>query len=101
MALKPHALLRASTFPVAAFAVSALLVATFAASAVFAQEPQATHPQAQAPQNLPAIVVTTAVNRTLVDRVIGTGTVKPVEEVYIQPQVEGLSIRTLKADVGD
>ena len=40
---------------------------------------------------------TTAVNRTLVDRVIGTGTVKPVEEVYIQPQVEGLSIRTLKA----
>ena len=87
MARKPHALLRAST----------LLVAAFAASAAFAQEPKAT----QAPQNLPAIVVTKAVNRTLVDRVIGTGTVKPVEEVYIQPQVEGLSIRTLKADVGD
>ncbi|MGO8433515.1 efflux transporter periplasmic adaptor subunit, partial [Rhizobium johnstonii] len=47
------------------------------------------------------IVVTTAVSRTLVDRVIGTGTVKPFEEVYIQPQVAGLSIRTLKADVGD
>lgn len=101
MALKPHALLRASTFPVAAFAVSTLLAAAFAASAVFAEEPQTTPPQAQASQNLPAIVVTTAVNRTLVDRVIGTGTVKPVEEVYIQPQVEGLSIRTLKADVGD
>ncbi|WP_416064444.1 efflux RND transporter periplasmic adaptor subunit [Rhizobium sp. ZK1] len=101
MALKPHALLRASTFPVAAFAVSALLAAAFAASAVFAEEPQVTHAQTQASQNLPAIVVTTAVNRTLVDRVIGTGTVKPVEEVYIQPQVEGLSIRTLKADVGD
>lgn len=101
MALKPQALLRASTFPVAASAVSVLLATAFTASAVFAQESQATHPQAQASQNLPAIVVTTAVNRTLVDRVIGTGTVKPVEEVYIQPQVEGLSIRTLKADVGD
>lgn len=91
MARKPHALLRASTF----------LFAAFAASASFAQEPKTTQPQAQALQNLPAIVVTKAVNRTLVDRVIGTGTVKPVEEVYIQPQVEGLSIRTLKADVGD
>lgn len=101
MALKPQATLRATTFPVAAFAVSALLATAFTASAVFAEEPQVTHAQTQASQNLPAIVVTTAVNRTLVDRVIGTGTVKPVEEVYIQPQVEGLSIRTLKADVGD
>lgn len=91
MALKPHARLRAST----------LLVAAFAASASFAQEPKATQPQAQAPQNLPAIVVTTATERALVDRVIGTGTVRPIEEVYIQPQVEGLSIRSLNVDVGD
>lgn len=91
MAIKPHALLRASTF----------LLAAFAASAVFAQEPKASQPQAQAPQNLPAIVVTTATERALVDRVIGTGTVRPIEEVYIQPQVEGLSIRALNVDVGD
>jgi HlyD family secretion protein len=91
MALKPHALLRASTF----------LVAAFAAAAVFAQEPKASQPQAQAPQNLPAIVVTKASERALVDRVIGTGTVRPIEEVYIQPQVDGLSIRALNVDVGD
>ncbi|MDE1996667.1 MAG: efflux RND transporter periplasmic adaptor subunit, partial [Rhizobiaceae bacterium] len=37
----------------------------------------------------------------LTDKVVATGTVKAVEEVYIQPQVDGLSIRTLNADVGD
>ncbi|MBY3365625.1 efflux RND transporter periplasmic adaptor subunit [Rhizobium laguerreae] len=87
MARKPIGILGAST----------LFAAALAASTAFSQETPVAKPQ----QNLPAIVVTTAVNRTLVDRVIGTGTVKPVEEVYIQPQVEGLSIRTLKADVGD
>ena len=87
MVLKPFGILGTSTF----------FAAALAASVAFSQEAPVAKPQ----QNLPAIVVTTAVNRTLVDRVIGTGTVKPVEEVYIQPQVEGLSIRTLKADVGD
>lgn len=80
MARKPNGILGAST----------LFAAALAASTAFSQEAPAAKPL----QNLPAIVVTTAVNRTLVDRVIGTGTVKPVEEVYIQPQVEGLSIRT-------
>jgi HlyD family secretion protein len=65
--------------------------------AVFAAEPVVTAPK----QNLPAIVVTKAENRTLVDKVVATGTVKAVEEVYIQPQVDGLSIKTLNADVGD
>jgi len=87
MARTPVKILRAST----------LLIAAAVASAAFAQEQPVTKPQ----QNLPAIVVTTASTRTLVDRVVATGTVKPVEEVYIQPQVEGLSIRTLNADVGD
>ncbi|SCW67951.1 HlyD family secretion protein [Rhizobium mongolense subsp. loessense] len=76
---------------------STLLIAALALTPAFAQETATTKPQ----QNLPAIVVTTAKTRTLVDRVVATGTVKPVEEVYIQPQVEGLSIRTLNADVGD
>ncbi len=101
MALKPHARLRASTLLVTAFAASTSLMVAFAAPAAFAQEPKTSQPQAQAPQNLPAIVVTKATERALVDRVIGTGTVRPIEEVYIQPQVEGLSIRKLNVDVGD
>ncbi|WP_409529879.1 efflux RND transporter periplasmic adaptor subunit [Shinella sp.] len=56
---------------------------------------------AQQVQNLPAIVVTAAEQRNLVDRVIATGTIQAVEEVYVTPLVEGLSIRTLEADVGD
>jgi HlyD family secretion protein len=75
----------------------ALLIAAFAAAPSFAQETATTKPR----QNLPAIVVTTAKTRTLVDRVVATGTVKAVEEVYLQPQVDGLSIRALNADVGD
>ncbi|WP_420853729.1 efflux RND transporter periplasmic adaptor subunit [Shinella kummerowiae] len=52
-------------------------------------------------QNLPAIVVTAAETRTIIDRVIATGTVQAVDEVYVTPLVDGLSIRTLAADVGD
>lgn len=51
--------------------------------------------------SLPAIRVTDAQMRKLVDRVIVTGTVEAVEEVYVAPQVDGLRIETLKADVGD
>lgn len=76
---------------------STLIAAVFAASVAFAEENQPPKPQ----QNLPVIVVTTAAKRPLVDRVIGTGTIRPIEEVYIQPQVEGLSIRSLNVDVGD
>lgn len=52
-------------------------------------------------QSLPSIVVTEATSRTLIDRIVATGTIKAVEEVYVQPQVEGLSIRSLEVDVGD
>ena len=55
----------------------------------------------QQAQNLPAIVVTTAETRLLVDRVLATGSVQAVEDVYVTPLVDGLSIRTLAADVGD
>ncbi|MGG6896904.1 MULTISPECIES: efflux RND transporter periplasmic adaptor subunit [Rhizobium] len=65
--------------------------------AALADEPVVAKPK----QNLPAIVITTAATRKLTDKVVATGTVKAVEEVYIQPQVDGLSIRTLNADVGD
>lgn len=52
-------------------------------------------------QSLPSIVVTEATSRTLIDRIVATGTIKAVEEIYVQPQVEGLSIRSLEVDVGD
>lgn len=39
--------------------------------------------------------------RELTDRVIASGTIQPVETVYVQPQVEGVRIEELKADVGD
>lgn len=75
----------------------AILLSLLAAPAALAEEPVVTTPK----QNLPAIVITTAAMRKLTDKVVATGTVKAVEEVYIQPQVDGLSIRSLNADVGD
>lgn len=69
---------------------------SLSASVAMAQEQQA------APaQNLPAIIVTTAQSRELVDRIVATGTIRAEEEVQIQPQVEGLQIKSLGADVGD
>ncbi|WP_168599110.1 efflux RND transporter periplasmic adaptor subunit [Rhizobium sp. SG741] len=76
---------------------TAIMLSFLAAPAALAEEPAVTTPK----QNLPAIVITTATMRKLVDRVVATGTVKAVEEIYIQPQVDGLSIRSLNADVGD
>ncbi|NTI42407.1 efflux RND transporter periplasmic adaptor subunit [Rhizobium rhizogenes] len=87
MALTPHRFL----------STTAILLALLSAPAAFAEEPAITAPK----QNLPAIVVTQAQTRKLVDKVVATGTVKAVEEVYIQPQVDGLSVRSLNADVGD
>ena len=52
-------------------------------------------------QTLPSIVVAPVEEMNLVDLVVATGTIKAVEEIYVQPQVEGLQISTLGADVGD
>lgn len=52
-------------------------------------------------RSLPSIVVTTVKMRSLVDRVAVTGTIRPVAEVYIQPQVDGLLIGALNFDIGD
>ena len=60
--------------------------------------------EAQAPvkqQNLPSIIVAHAAKRDLVDRIIATGTIRPVDEIYVQPLVDGLSIDTLNVDIGD
>jgi HlyD family secretion protein len=52
-------------------------------------------------KNLPSIVVSEATTRDLVDRVVATGTLRPVDEIYVQPLVDGLSIDTLNVDIGD
>jgi len=56
---------------------------------------------AEAQANLPSIVVTETVKRDLVDRIIATGTIQPVDEIYVQPLVDGLSIDKLNVDIGD
>ena len=82
-----------------AFILAASAFAAQPAIALSAEEPAATAAR-PADANLPAIRVTEVGERTLVDRIIVTGTVQAVEEVYVQPQVEGLRIEELKADVG-
>jgi HlyD family secretion protein len=51
--------------------------------------------------NLPAIVVIDVVKRQLTDAVTATGTIRPVDDVFVQPLVEGLSIDKINVDVGD
>jgi HlyD family secretion protein len=79
----------------------AILLATtlsLIASVAFAQETPAETAPAPA---LPSIVVTQAKSRNLVDRIVATGTVRAVEDVYVQPQVEGLQIKSFEVDAGD
>lgn len=83
------------------FISAAVVMAVAQTSAFAADAATGSADGAQQVQNLPAIVVTAAEQRSLVDRVIATGTIQAVEEVYVTPLVEGLSIRTLEADVGD
>ncbi|MXN52477.1 efflux RND transporter periplasmic adaptor subunit [Shinella sp. AETb1-6] len=83
------------------FFSAAVVMAVAQTSAFAADAATGSADGAQQVQNLPAIVVTAAEQHSLVDRVIATGTIQAVEEVYVTPLVEGLSIRTLEADVGD
>lgn len=50
---------------------------------------------------LPPILVAEAVERRIGDYVLATGSIEAVEEIHVSPLVDGLSIRTLIADVGD
>lgn len=50
---------------------------------------------------LPAISVTTLERRVLQDRVIAGGLVGAVEQVLVQPLIEGQPIEALEAEVGD
>jgi HlyD family secretion protein len=64
-----------------------------------AQAPTQASAQPSNPK-LPAIVVTEAALRHMTDRVIATGTLRPVDEIYVQPLVDGLAIKTINVDVG-
>ena len=77
--------------------VVALLSSVFLPFAAMAEEQS----PAEAQANLPSIVVTETVKRDLVDRIIATGTIQPVDEIYVQPLVDGLSIDKLNVDIGD
>ena len=60
------------------------------------------HAQTAAPGPvLPAITVSTVATRLLSDRVIVSGLAGPVEEVQVQPLIEGQPIESLNVDVGD
>lgn len=81
-------------FPTFVFAV--LLGAASSLNAV-AQEAA---PAAAAPV-LPAITVSAVASMTLRDTVIASGLVGAVEQVQVQPLIEGQPIESLEADVGD
>lgn len=74
-------------------AAACLLLSSTLTSAALAQE--------EADDNRPVIVVTEVAKRQLTDAVNASGTVLAVDEVYVQPLVEGLSIEKINVDVGD
>lgn len=49
----------------------------------------------------PAIIAVRANEAPITDRILSNGTIMAVEEVLVAPQVEGLAIESLKADIGD
>ena len=53
------------------------------------------------PPQLPAITVAPVTKATLTDRVIATGIVGPVEQVDVQPQIDGQAVDAVLAEVSD
>jgi HlyD family secretion protein len=76
---------------------SFVLAAAFAVPA-FAQEGETAAP---APVVLPAISVALVVSAPISDRIFASGLVGPVEEIVVQPQIEGQQIEALLADIGE
>lgn len=65
-----------------------------------AQEASTAPTEAAAPV-LPAITVTAVSKTVLKDRVLASGLIGPVEQVQVQPLIEGQPIETLEVDVSD
>ena len=91
------------------FALLPLLVLPLVATALpgYADTATATTPApaaqtaAQTAEQLPAISVVSPSVRHMMDRVLASGLVSPVETVYVAPLIEGQQIEALRADVGD
>jgi len=75
--------------------------AVFAIVSALAAPAIAQEQQPKPAPKLPAIVVTSVAERPLTDRVITTGTIRPIDEILVQPLVDGLPIKSLNVDVGD
>ncbi len=78
----------------AALAAAFVLLAGVSASAA-AETGQPASPQP------PSIYVVTAKKQPITDTVLASGYIRPVEEVYVQPQVEGLAVDSTDIEVGD
>ena len=79
------------------FLSSFALLAVLAGSVAFAETAEAP-PKAS---SVPAITVSAVALHQLRDQVLVSGLVGPLEEVQVQPLIEGQPIETLTADVGD
>ena len=67
----------------------------FSAGAVDAEK-------AVSPGNLPpAIIAVRAEEAPIIDRILVNGLISAVEEVLVAPQVDGVAIESLQADIGD
>ena len=78
--------------------LTAALVGALLSAALPSQAQEAAE---AAPADLPAITVSEVRAMPMRDRVIASGLVAAVEEVRVQPQVEGQAVEDLLADVGD
>lgn len=83
---------RFQTF-LSSFAALAMLMSSMA----HAETPAA----APTPSGVPAITVSAVALHLLRDQVLVSGLVGPLEEVQVQPLIEGQPIETLTADIGD
>ncbi len=83
------------------FIIAGVIAAALASTAITvpAQAENPT-PKAQKGPTLPAISVIAASKAMLTDRVLASGIIEPVEQVSVQPQIEGQAVETLTVDVG-
>ncbi|GHC61225.1 hemolysin D [Gemmobacter tilapiae] len=93
--------MRMSTKIVLSVSVLALMVGLGTIAPVLAQETEAAETGGEAQIVLPAITVSTVTKRPLRDMVLASGLIGAVEEVQVQPLIEGQPIETLQAEVGD
>ncbi len=68
------------------------------AAGVLAQE---TKGQDETKQLVPSIYVTKVGAEPIADKVHGSGLIRPVEEVYVQPQIAGMAVKESIVEIGD